>query len=254
MERTLHEALEKERAANEELGREASFRERFVGVLGHDLRTPLTAINVGAATLRRSALNLTQMRVAERIASAALRMDRMIVDLLDVTRARQGGGLQVFPKAVRLDAICRGVLDEIELAYPNRSVHLDVRGDSEGMLDADRMAQVVTNLVTNALEYSPSDTAVRVELEGTSHDEIRLTIHNEGAPIARESLPSLFDPFTRGATPSRPPATSHRRRGLGLGLYIVDQIVRAHGGSIGVRSDADAGTTFEVRLPRATVK
>jgi PAS domain S-box-containing protein len=249
-ESSLRAALDDERAAHEALAREAAFRERFIGILGHDLRTPLTAISVGASTLKRGERELTQMRVAERIASAAHRMEGMIRDLLDVTRARHGGGIAVFPKPMRLDEICRAVVDEIELAYPDRTVDLRAEGDCAGEFDADRMAQVVSNLVTNALEYSEPTTAIEVAIDCSAPSEVRLEVHNEGAPIPRASIPSLFDPFTRGSDAGSRSSASKRRKGLGLGLFIVNEIVRAHGGRIEVRSDAEGGTTFEVRLPR----
>jgi signal transduction histidine kinase len=190
------------------------------------------------------------MRVAERIASAAHRMERMIRDLLDVTRARQGGGIAVFTAIVCLDDVCRSVLDEIELAYPDRTVHLRSMGDCEGQFDPDRMAQVVSNLVCNALDYSAESDSVEVEVNGADERVVELRVHNEGEPIPRASLPSLFDPFTRGSDAGARTATTRRRKGLGLGLYIVNEIVRAHGGRIEVRSEPDHGTTFQVRMPR----
>jgi signal transduction histidine kinase len=224
----------------------AHFREHFVGIVGHDLRNPLTAILTSAQLLlRHGGLSDRQARAITRIAHSAERMARMIGDLLDFTRSRLGGGFPIHPLRIDLRELSTAVIEELELAYPTRTVEFSARGDGWGTWDPDRMAQAVSNLVGNALQHSPEQSTVRVELldEG---DRIRLETTNAGPAIPAEVLPHIFEPGRRG--------TGGRGRkestGLGLGLFIVEQIVLAHGGTIAVRSSAEEGTTFSVSLPR----
>lgn len=236
--------IDDQKAAQNALERDAAFRERFIGVLSHDLRTPIAAISAAASLLLRGQLANRESQLATRVLTSVQRMDRMIRDLLDVTRARHGGGIRISRQPVDLANLCRHVVDEIELAYPGRSIELVTNGSCEGWFDSDRLAQVVSNLVTNALDYSPPDTTVRIEITRDG-EGVRLRVHNQGGPIPRASIPSLFDPFTRGS--DMPP--SAKRKGLGLGLYIVNEIVRAHGGTIEVESETEQGTSFDVWLP-----
>jgi sigma-B regulation protein RsbU (phosphoserine phosphatase) len=231
----------------EELLREATFRDRFIGILGHDLRTPLASVVFTAATLLRQALAPGETRAVQRIATAADRMVRMISDLLDFARSRGPEGIPVVPRAVDLGAVARQVVDEIAVSHPARRVALEVRGDPRGTWDGDRLAQVVSNLVTNALDYSPAESPVGVVLDATAAATVTLDVHNAGGPIAPDAIATLFDPFRRSAD-----ADERATRGLGLGLYIVREIVRAHGGAIHMTSDARDGTTFRVELPRHT--
>ncbi len=183
-------------------------------------------------------------KVARRIHSSAERSARMISDLLDFTQARLGGGIQLERHPADLYTLVSATLDEVEVAYPERTLDLTRDGDTRGTWDADRIVQVVTNLVTNALKYSPPDTPVAVRavgLEGT----VELAVHNECPPIPKERLGRLFEPLQRASD-----QIDRKTRSVGLGLYIVDAIVKAHGGTVGVVSTAEAGTTFTVRLPR----
>jgi PAS domain S-box-containing protein len=239
--------ITEQKRAREELERDAAFRERFIGVLGHDLRTPLSAIVFTVATLlRQEDISEGRARAIRRVASSAHRMERMITDLLDFTRSRQGGGIPIVPASIALDEVCRHVLDEVAVTIPDREVALRVHGDCRGRWDPDRVAQVVSNLVVNALDYSPPETPVHVTLEGGAR-AVRLTVHNEGAPIPPDVQTTLFDPFRRAVQPGE----GRAGKGLGLGLYIVSEIVRAHRGEVRVESEAGRGTTFTVELPRA---
>jgi PAS domain S-box-containing protein len=234
------------RRAEEERAREAEFRERFIGMLGHDLRTPLSAIAFAAQNLlRRETLGPEDSRALARIVASAGRMERMIRDLLDFARARGGGGIPVTPEPADLCSICRYVLDEVALLHPDRAVELRCCAGAGGRWDPDRMAQVVQNLVLNALDYSPPDAPVEVAVDRAGEDVV-LAVRNGGPPIPKELLPDLFDPFRRGAHAARGPGA----RGLGLGLYITHEIVRAHRGRVTVESDDVRGTTFLVELPR----
>lgn len=226
--------------------REATqLREQLMGIVSHDLRNPLNAITLSAATLlRRTDLDDRARRGISRILDAADRANRLIRDLLDFTQARMGKELPVKRQAVDLHVLTQQVVDEVQLATAERELKLEREGDARGAWDPDRIAQVLTNLLTNALQYSPAGTPIRVSTRGEAMAVI-LTVSNEGPPIPVELLPTLFEPMSRGT------AEGSERRSIGLGLYIVDQIVRAHGGSIEVSSTAEAGTSFRVLLPRA---
>ncbi|MFO0579941.1 MAG: PAS domain S-box protein [Polyangia bacterium] len=232
--------------ALQELQRHAAFRERLLAILGHDLRQPLSMITMTAEVLlKHEGLPEGLLRSAQRLARAAARMGRMIADLLDMARVRQGTGIPISPRPADLAAICGTVLDEIGTARPDRQILLSRQGDGQGTWDPDRLAQVVSNLVTNALDYGPVDRPVQVEIDGTA-ERVRMLVRNEGPPIAAELLPVLFDPFRRGSQHAGAASSG----GLGLGLYIAHEIVRAHGGEIRVTSEQGPGTVFCVELPR----
>jgi PAS domain S-box-containing protein len=220
----------------------AEFGERFIGVVSHDLRNPLNAIHLSVTQLLHSeALAAREQRIAARISKAADRMKRMISQLLDFTRARLGGGIPIERVPGDLRLVVRHGVEELEAAWPERTVRLNVEpGRYEGAWDADRLVQVVSNLGGNALQYSPADSPVSFHLRDGA-EAVVLEVHNLGTPIPAEALPSLFDPFRR---------VSSSGSGLGLGLYIVEQVVTGHGGRIEVSSTEEAGTTFRVLLPR----
>ncbi len=226
----------------------AQFRERFVGMVGHDLRGPLTAIRMSAdmALMRDaddpSAFQLTATRALERIRSASGRMERMIRDLLDFTRARLGGGIPVQRQETDLGHLTRTVLEEMAAAFPDRHVEFRRRGDVSGCWDPDRLMQVLANLLGNALTHSPENRPVVIDLDG-EREEVEFSVNNGGAPIPPDRLPVIFEPFQVGDE-----AAQHR--GLGLGLFIAQSIAVSHGGSISAVSDAGQGTTFTLRLPR----
>jgi PAS domain S-box-containing protein len=223
----------------------AKFTEQLIGIVSHDLRSPLTVITLATATLLQSdPLKERQTKALARITSAAERANRMIHDLLDFTRARLGGGIPVQPRPLDFHGLTQQTVDEVRLAHPERELQVVRHGTGQGEWDGDRLAQLVTNLVNNALAYSPAGTPVRVETRGED-GEVVLRVHNEGRPIPAELLPRLFEPMTRGEQGCHPAS-----RSIGLGLYIVSHIVRAHGGTVAVHSTASEGTTFTVRLPR----
>ncbi len=228
--------------AEEERERTSRFREHFLGVVSHDLRNPLSAIVVGAnALLHAGTLDERQGRAVARIARSAAGMERMIGDLLDFTRVRLGGGFPLEPVPMHLDALCLEVVEELEVAWPARELRSLLAPLPQGRWDRNRLTQVVSNLVGNALQHSPEGTPVTVTTRAEGSVAV-LEIHNEGAAIPPELRAHLFEPFRRGKhTPGL--------RGLGLGLYIAHEIVRAHGGGLAVRSAEADGTTFTVRLP-----
>ncbi|HYO56679.1 ATP-binding protein [Archangium sp.] len=236
-------ALDNARLYGEVLER-AEFEQHLAGIVSHDLSTPIQAISMSAELLlREKDLNEQQFKKLHRIRASVERTKRMTHDLLDFTKARLGGGLQVHPQPLDLHVFTRQVVDELATAHPERQVEMAHSGDARGDWDPDRMAQVITNLVNNALRYSPSNSPVRVETRGED-EAVLLRVHNGGAPIPPRSLSRIFEPLERGAQPG------NEGHGIGLGLFIVGHIVRAHGGSVEVHSTQEEGTTFTVRLPR----
>jgi signal transduction histidine kinase len=229
-------------AAEAEARRVGELQERLAAVVGHDLRTPLAAIRLSADALAAKPLDPAGRRAAARIASSSQRMEAIVRDLLDFAHARGGGGIPVALGPARLDEIARQACQEAEAAS-GRSIRLEARGDCALVADASRLGQVVANLVANALDHAPgADVAVRVD--GLER-HVRLDVHNDGPPIAPEALAHLFEPFRR--TPRRSEAHGAH---LGLGLFIVAEVARVHGGTVAVSSSAEAGTTFSVTLPR----
>jgi signal transduction histidine kinase len=215
----------------------------MMGIIGHDLRSPLhTVLMVADLLLRTPSQPPTGRENLLRLRRAAGRMQEMIDTLLDFTRARFLGKVPIARVPSELGEILRTVIDEMRVVWPDNEIELDVQGDTRGEWDPGRMTQTISNLVTNAISFGESGTAVEVSIEGTGRD-VAMKVHNHGPPIAPDLLPVLFEPFRRGA-PDRSP------RGLGLGLYIVQQIVQGHDGTIDVESTADAGTTFTLSLPR----
>ncbi|WP_426756423.1 hybrid sensor histidine kinase/response regulator [Myxococcus sp. Y35] len=235
---------ESERA--EEMRARADFERQLIGIVSHDLRNPLSAITLAVSMmLQRGALDERQERQAQRIRNSADRATRMIRDLLDFTRARQGTGLPVYPQPMDLHEVVRSVLDEVHAGWPERHLEMERSGSGMGTWDPDRLAQLIGNLVGNALQYSPPGTPVRVTSRG-DEDGVVLEVHNQGPPIPPERQSRIFEPLERATV--RP--EDHGRRSIGLGLYIVRSIVVAHGGTVEARSSEASGTTFTVRLPR----
>ena len=222
----------------------AKFQEQFVGVLGHDLRNPLNAVTMGAELLLRKDRGPQDAEpTLRRIASSASRMRRMVDQLLDLTRARLAGGIPVQPRpGTNLAEVARGAVEELRVAHPEAQLNLHAAGPIRGDWDADRMAQVISNLVANAISHG-AGAPVDVQVKGGEAAAI-LEVHNGGSPIPPELLPRIFDPFRRAAE-----GRTAAAQGLGLGLFITRQIVLAHGGTIDVISEQPEGTTFKVTLP-----
>jgi PAS domain S-box-containing protein len=236
---------EEERRAKEEARRREELEQQFLGVVSHDLRNPLQAISLGARTLQRLERPSPEalLRTALRIANSADTMGKMISDLLDFTRGRLGGGIPLEYRPNDLVQLCREVIDEFTVTHPSQDIRLEAEAQCEGWWDGPRMRQVLSNLLSNALRHAREGTAVCVRARGLEA-EVELAVSNEGEAIPAELLPVLFDPFRRGNAKFRPAGS------LGLGLYIVHQVVAGHGGKVEVTTGA-AGTSFTVRLPRA---
>jgi signal transduction histidine kinase len=217
-------------------------RERLLGIVGHDLRNPLSAILMSAAALRKRSGD-DAARPIDRIVASARRMERLISQLLEFAQARHGRGLPVHPRPADAADVLRNVAEEIEAAHPGARVAVELEGDTGGEWDPDLLAEALSNLVGNAVQHG-GDAQVTARVRGAGA-EVLAEVHNGGPPIPPELLPHLFDPFRRGHADE-----AERSQSVGLGLFITREIVRAHGGTIAVRSTADEGTTVAVRLPR----
>jgi signal transduction histidine kinase len=225
-----------------ELANALRLNEMFVAILGHDLRNPLSAMLTGAQLLAQDATD-EQRRRLQRMTSAGQRMTNMIDQMLDLTRVRLAGGLGFVRSHLRVDTaeLVRRAIEELRLVHPEREVQLEIQGDNSTCADPDRLLQLFSNLVANALIHGARDWPVAVKVHSTDR-EIVVQIRNKGV-IAPDLLPTLFDPFrgTRSTT---------RSGGLGLGLFISQQIVIAHGGELTVESNEATGTLFSVTICR----
>jgi len=170
-------------------------------------------------------------------------MFRMIDQLLDLTRVRSGGGVRIEPRATNLAVLAEQAIGELEVAHPDWTIHRTAGGDPNGEWDPDRLLQIISNLVANAGQHGRHGGPIAVSVDGGRPDAVDLVVRNQGV-IPQDLIPSLFDPL-RGAAQRR-----DHVRGLGLGLFIVKEIVEAHGGTVHAASSADEGTAFTVTLPR----
>lgn len=222
-------------------------RELFLGVLGHDLRSPLGAVmNSAEYLMHAGTLTGPQIKATSVIVRSGTRIRDMIADLLDVTSTRLGKSLPINPEPTELESICRQVIEEAQAYHPDRVISLNVSGSFDGTWDESRIGQLLSNLVENAIQHGAANKPVTVSLEGGDND-VTLSVHNEGKPIPKPALWRIFEPL---AQHEQRHETRGKGGGLGLGLYIASAIVHAHHGSIDVESSGDAGTTFTARLPR----
>jgi signal transduction histidine kinase len=231
-------------SSRSELERSVRFNEMFTAMLGHDLRNPLSGILTSAELLiRRSDGSVEQTKPLHRIVRSGHRMAKMIDQLLDFTRLRIGSGIPLSPARCHLLGLVREVVEELEGAYPQWRIKVDSRGDCKGVWDADRLQQVFSNLVANALQHGDPELGLRIVVDGTDPGHVYAEVTNHGA-VPQELLPHLFDPMSAGARPKT------NAQGLGLGLFITKQIVLSHGGNIDAHS-SEGITTMSVMLPRA---
>lgn len=222
----------------------AVLAEQLIGIVSHDLRNPLSAIALAAHLL--SAVDLgSNARIVRRIVSSTDRASRLIADLLDFTQARLGGGLRVTQDNIDLHAVVADTIDEVKMAWAGRMIQHQKVGEGTGSADSDRLAQVVTNLVNNALVYGAADEPVTV-ISAVKDDRLEICVHNGGPPIPDALKAHMFEPLRRGAH-----EVQLGSRSVGLGLYIVREIASAHGGAVSLHSTAQDGTRFKVSLPRA---
>jgi signal transduction histidine kinase len=209
--------------------------EMFAAVLSHDLRNPLGAILTAARLLQVRSEDEYVRQTATRMLSSGRRMSRMIEDVLDLARARLAGGIPIKRERSDLEPLIHRVVQEHLAAWPERRIDVRREGELTGEWDGDRLAQVASNLIGNALQHSVGEEPVQVRLDGTQTEMVVLSVAN-GGTIAPEVLPHIFDPFRRGHR------QAGRSEGLGLGLYIAQAIIRSHRGSVEVQTGPDAGS------------
>jgi sigma-B regulation protein RsbU (phosphoserine phosphatase) len=220
----------------------ALFAEQMVGIVSHDLRNPLSAILMGARLLHHGETDPKRLQTLDRVSTSARRAQRLIEDLLDFTLARVGPGLSVHREPLDLHGLVFGAVDEFQLGSPDVVVVHHRVGSGACTADADRVAQLLGNLLQNAITYGTPGTDITVTSE-VSIEAATISVHNWGPPIPQDLLPTLFDPMVRGRS------TGHSERSVGLGLFIVRAIALAHGGKVGVTSSQDEGTTFSFSFP-----
>lgn len=220
----------------------ALFAEQMIGIVSHDLRNPLSAIMTGAGLLAARGVSEPQQRTLGSITRATERATSLIGDLLDFTQARLGGGISIAAHSCDLHEVIAEAVEELRLSYPDRQIDHARVGEGETRADANRLGQLVGNLVSNAVAYGDKAAPVTVtsRIEATS---ATVSVHNHGAPIPEGTRSTLFAPMTRGAV-------AGSARSVGLGLFIVREIARAHGGEMDVVSTKADGTTFRASLPR----
>ena len=244
VEEALRAAVKRETAARERAEASDAFKEMFLGVLGHDLRNPLnTILTTTRLMARRGELGQESEKRLQRVISSGERMGTMIEQLLDLARARLSDGIPVNRVADQdLGALAARIVEEAHGAAPSRHIDLIVSGPCPAPLDADRVEQVISNLIGNAIMHGDAKRPVTVEVK-LAADVASVSVHNFGAPIAPAFRATLFDPFKRGDS------ARGRRDGLGLVLYIAERIVHAHSGRIEVHSSLESGTRFEALFP-----
>ncbi|QHI98137.1 PAS domain S-box protein [Xylophilus rhododendri] len=236
--------VESERQLSEEAVNRATYAEQLVGIVSHDLRNPLSAIQLGVVALSRSKPSEQQQRILDRISRSANRTNRLIADLLDFTQARLGTGLVAHRLPIDLHAVVTEAIDELSTVFPQRLFKHVTSGAGEVHGDQDRLAQLIGNLVANAAAYGEPGTPIMVTSD-MDEEHFAISVHNEGRPIPADLLPRLFQPLVRGVE------NAGEASSVGLGLYIVDAIVKAHGGAMSVSSSAEFGTSFIATFPRA---
>jgi signal transduction histidine kinase len=236
-------AAQREKLHRYEEASRKSFERQLVGIVSHDLRGPLNSILLSAEVALRKPDGLeAHRRSLETIKSAARRATRLIHDLLDYTQVLYGAALPVRRSRFSLLALVKEVVEELRVAHPQREISVQGSERAEGFWDADRLAQVITNLVNNAAKYG-SDAAITVRVVD-GEPEVGLEVHNFGAPIPAERVPELFQPLKRGSA-------MVSRGNIGFGLFIVHEVARAHGGTVSVHSTPELGTTFALRIPHS---
>jgi signal transduction histidine kinase len=224
----------------------AKSRDTFLAILGHDLRSPLGAMAGALHILSQPASESQHIAAAAAGKRSVAAMDGMIRDLLDYTRTRLGKGIPITATDGDLEDLCNTCLHEVSLGHPQARITFDSSGDFNGQFDGDRMRQVISNLLNNAVQHGKPYEPVRLNAQGDGQG-FTLKVTNQGVPIPPEKLEAIFDPLIQVAAEGSGSSVTN----LGLGLYIARQIVQAHGGTISAMSSADAGTTFTVKLPRS---
>ena len=223
----------------------------FLAILGHDLRNPLGTVVTGASFMMQAVdIPPKYILVATRMFNSGKRMSKLINDLIDFTRTHLGPGIPIRVKQGSMVAVCEEVVNELRTYHPEQLIELQVPPQLDAIFDDSRIAQVLSNLIGNAIQYGSPDAPVTVRLT-TNERELVITVNNHGPAIAPEKLSLVFDPMVRIAASVNSPTDDYTERtSLGIGLYISREIVHAHGGHVSLASTEADGTTFTVTMPR----
>lgn len=226
----------------EQLQKALETNEMFTAVLGHDLRTPLAAVMAGSELIGQITTDSKVASTAKLIQTSAERMDTMVSQLLDLARAR-AGKIKLNLQSNDYRELCEYIIAELTDPREPRTIKLESKGDTHATFDRERFAQIISNLIGNALKHGAPDTPVTVTVDGSDRERVALSVHNQGS-IPANQLAKIFEPYHSAQD------TSSASNGLGLGLYIVMQLVQVHGGKVQVRSSPERGTCFETIMPR----
>ncbi|HEV3007582.1 MAG TPA: hybrid sensor histidine kinase/response regulator, partial [Burkholderiales bacterium] len=229
----------------------ARSRDTFLAILGHDLRSPLSAVSMSGHYLSKAGLlgGKQELQAVARIQRGAAKMDAMIRDLLEYTKTRLGRGIPIVRQACNIGRLCEAALEEMRSGHPERAFRLGISGELDGAFDSDRLEQVFANLLNNAVQHGAEDSPVILEAHGTA-DTITVQVKNHGPAIPADALQVIFNPLVQVST-----TDDERNPGsLGLGLFIARSIVLGHGGTLEVESSEAAGTVFTARLPRGEAR
>jgi signal transduction histidine kinase len=222
-------------------------KDLLLGILGHDIRSPLGAITMLARMLPTlGELNEKQKAFVSQIESSGERITNIVTDLLDLTRARLGTGLPVNRQEISLHPLAEQIALEMRVQHPDRQIFVQTSGNSNGQWDVTRLGQAFSNLIGNAIQYGSAGEPVKVIVKGQPQ-QVEIVINNAGIPIPQAQLPTLFNSFTRGSDVTKEPTDVSSN--LGLGLFITREIIHSHGGTISVTSNSVEGTTFSIILP-----
>jgi hypothetical protein len=224
-------------------------RDMFLGVLGHDLRGPLFAISVSNRILAGQELDAeARQKASERVARSVKAMNRLITDLLDYTRTRLGAGIPIETSLCDVGEICREALDSLQASHPDRRFHLHTSGDLHAAVDPAKLDQALGNLLANAAQHGDAGGAVSLSATGGA-DSVVIEVANAGPPIPPGALRSVFEPLTQFPSGADEP-DERSKTSMGLGLFIVREIVNGHHGAITVQSSREQGTVFAITLPK----
>jgi signal transduction histidine kinase len=227
-----------------------SYRDMFLAVLGHDLRSPLDAVLNASTFLTEDAqLSEPDHRLVQAIHGSGERMRELIDDMLDYASSQLGAGMPLRPSAADMGEVAHEVVRQSEVTHPGREFRTELRGDLTGRWDPRRIRQGLLNLIDNAVQHGSPDSTITVSASGDeSGENVIVSVHNLGVPIPAEARERIFEPFQRHAAGEAVGEGSHKRKGLGL--YIARRMAEAHGGAIHVDTSLDGGTTFSIGLPR----
>lgn len=247
-ERGLHDARVKSEEANVRLTQSLSdersvgeLREQFIAVLGHDLRNPLAAIDGGTRLLLKKGLSERSTVVVNLMRSSVVRMSVLIDNVMDFARGRLGGGIALSRADSNLEPVLQQVISELRIGMPERAIYANLKLEAPVSFDAQRIAQLVSNLLANALTHGDPNAPVTIDADSNVDGAFEIAVTNSGEAISTEAMAMLFQPFFRGEA-------RHSRHGLGLGLHIASEIAKAHGGQLAVES-SDNFTRFTLKVP-----